>query len=347
MFKLKQIQPFLQLVLLMLFSQLSYGQGYTEIEYYHHDAQGSIVAASDENGDLLWQKGYDEYGNEVFTTENGDEYEGQAYTGAPYDEETGLIYLGQRYYDPELKRFISMDPVGVRESVIQNPAMFNRYAYANNNPYKYVDPDGRAPLFIEASNKRQSISQAMVRSTPFRVGSMVMAGAGLMGVAGIPAAACASSVCSPVAGVVISGGLVAEGDITAINPVTSIGASRWVGSGPTAGVLGVNASSTSVKAIQNFFPKKGSIEFVFDPKTKTFVVGAPKSGFTGSPHQQLARSIGADEATVVGGVFRRGSNGQILTNEMSGHFWRNWSPQVRQQFTDTMSRYGLKVDHGF
>ena len=37
-------------------------------------------------------------------------------------------------------RFLSVDPVGFKEG---NPMSFNRYAYANNNPYKYVDPDGR------------------------------------------------------------------------------------------------------------------------------------------------------------------------------------------------------------
>jgi hypothetical protein len=37
-------------------------------------------------------------------------------------------------------RFLSVDPVGFKEG---NPASFNRYAYANNNPYKYIDPDGR------------------------------------------------------------------------------------------------------------------------------------------------------------------------------------------------------------
>ena len=48
--------------------------------------------------------------------------------------------MQQRYYDPIIGRFYSNDPVGFTAS---NPMMFNRYAYANNNPYKYTDPDGR------------------------------------------------------------------------------------------------------------------------------------------------------------------------------------------------------------
>ena len=45
-----------------------------------------------------------------------------------------------RYYDPVIGRFYSNDPVGFRDV-----HSFNRYAYANNNPYKYIDPDGRMP----------------------------------------------------------------------------------------------------------------------------------------------------------------------------------------------------------
>lgn len=112
----------------------------TTTTYYHTDALGSIIAASDEEGKVIWEKTYDSHGREVLSTEDGKEFEGQAYTGKPYDEETGLVYLGQRYYDPQIKRFMGMDPVGFTAS---NPASFNRYTYANNNPYKFIDPDGR------------------------------------------------------------------------------------------------------------------------------------------------------------------------------------------------------------
>lgn len=51
-----------------------------------------------------------------------------------------------RHYDPVIGRFYSNDPVGFKAS---NPMMFNRYAYANNNPYAYTDPDGRQATFMD------------------------------------------------------------------------------------------------------------------------------------------------------------------------------------------------------
>ncbi len=61
------------------------------------------------------------------------------YTGKERDE-TGLDYFGARYYDSSLGRFLSVDPAGPDP---MNPMSWNRYAYCLNNPYKYVDPDGR------------------------------------------------------------------------------------------------------------------------------------------------------------------------------------------------------------
>ncbi len=46
----------------------------------------------------------------------------------------------QRYYDPSIGGFLSVDPVAVDTKTAAN---FCRYCYANNNPYKFTDPDGR------------------------------------------------------------------------------------------------------------------------------------------------------------------------------------------------------------
>jgi hypothetical protein len=44
---------------------------------------------------------------------------------------------------PTQARFVSADPVPPNANSGEN---FNRYAYASNNPYRYVDPDGRLPI---------------------------------------------------------------------------------------------------------------------------------------------------------------------------------------------------------
>src|SRR5690606_28525498 len=62
------------------------------------------------------------------------------YTGHLEDTRTGLSYMQQRYYDPALGRFLSVDPVTVDANTGAN---YNRYWYANNNPYTFMDPDGQ------------------------------------------------------------------------------------------------------------------------------------------------------------------------------------------------------------
>jgi len=60
------------------------------------------------------------------------------------DAATGLTYAQQRYYDPVMGRFLSTDPVQADDK----GGDFNRYWYANNNPHKFTDPDGRVGEFL-------------------------------------------------------------------------------------------------------------------------------------------------------------------------------------------------------
>jgi uncharacterized protein RhaS with RHS repeats len=54
--------------------------------------------------------------------------------------------MQQRYYDPAAGRFLSIDPVTTDANT---GGSFNRYAYANNSPYRYIDPDGRDPTLSD------------------------------------------------------------------------------------------------------------------------------------------------------------------------------------------------------
>jgi RHS repeat-associated protein len=55
--------------------------------------------------------------------------------GRPLDGETGLYYFRNRYYDPELGRFTSVDPLGY----VDGPSM---YGFAMNGPMNGGDPLG-------------------------------------------------------------------------------------------------------------------------------------------------------------------------------------------------------------
>ncbi len=62
--------------------------------------------------------------------------DGVRFTSKTLDEDTGLYYFNARWYDPNLGRFITEDPIKDGN---------NWYLYANNNPLRFTDPTGLKP----------------------------------------------------------------------------------------------------------------------------------------------------------------------------------------------------------
>ncbi|MBU1018069.1 hypothetical protein KKA33_03505 [Patescibacteria group bacterium] len=127
-----------------------------KVYYYLQDHLGGVDVVTDENGDVVQRKDYLPFGSERLAMGSSDEDYG--FTGKELDEETGLYYYGARYYDPEIGRFVSLDPLVLGEAkkskknienIIRDPQMLNGYAYAKNNPLKYVDPTGEKSTPIQ------------------------------------------------------------------------------------------------------------------------------------------------------------------------------------------------------
>lgn len=108
------------------------------VEYIHTDALGTPVAITDEGGQVVERSEFTPYGGLL----NRPVLDGPGFTGHVQDAVTGLVYMQQRYYDPTLGRTLSVDPITAYGS--GDMRHFNAYAYAYNNPYRFIDLDGRS-----------------------------------------------------------------------------------------------------------------------------------------------------------------------------------------------------------
>jgi hypothetical protein len=122
------------------------------------------------------------------------------------------------------------------------------------------------------------------------------------------------------------------------------------GSGPVSGVIEISNRIKSTKAFNNYFPSKkvrNIIDFVFDPKTNTFLVGQPKYAKHISGHPALAEILGysSKDETIVAGMFSRGQQGEFFTKENSGHYWQNWNDSIRNQFIEFMRSKKIEIAH--
>jgi RHS repeat-associated protein len=98
------------------------------------DHLGSTVSLSDSNGSVTESATYDSFGNKTGTLSTR-----YGYTGREADETTGLMYYRARFYDPQIGRFTSEDPIGFAGGDI------NLYGYVSNDPLIKRDSLGLWP----------------------------------------------------------------------------------------------------------------------------------------------------------------------------------------------------------
>jgi RHS repeat-associated protein len=77
------------------------------------------------------------------------------YASKRLDPELNLIYFGKRYYDPELIRWITVDPAGFVDGI-------NLYQYVFNNSFRYRDPDGQFIIALPFLAKMVAIAAVSV-----------------------------------------------------------------------------------------------------------------------------------------------------------------------------------------
>lgn len=102
--------------------------------YYHADGLGTIVALTDERGGVVQEYEYDSFGN--LKDQKNRIKQPYTYTSREWDRETGLYYYRARYYDAEVGRFTTKDPIGFEGGDV------NLYGYIGNNPINKKDPLG-------------------------------------------------------------------------------------------------------------------------------------------------------------------------------------------------------------
>jgi RHS repeat-associated protein len=117
----------------------------TTVMFLLPDTLGSPQMATWAGGTVLWKEAYRPYGDQLINSAAANDINSMFYAGKQYSSFSGLSYMGGRYYRPAIGRFTGIDP---REVDADNLHSFNRYAYAANSPYRYVDPDGNTPLDI-------------------------------------------------------------------------------------------------------------------------------------------------------------------------------------------------------
>ena len=118
-----------------------------KIRYYHNDLNGLPEQLTEADGHNVWQATYRVWGNTLEEVREPYYIEEQnlRFQGQYLDRETGLHFNTFRFYDPDVGRFTTPDPIGLAGGG-------NLYQYAPN-PIGWMDPWGWA---CSATQRRQN-----------------------------------------------------------------------------------------------------------------------------------------------------------------------------------------------
>ena len=110
--------------------------------YYYQDGSGSTSHLADGSGNLKEWYRYDLQGTPVFYNLSDQQISSSAFnvrhllTGQEWYQQVGLYDLRNRFYSPDLGRFLQPDPIGFRGD------RTNLYRYCRNNPVTRLDRFG-------------------------------------------------------------------------------------------------------------------------------------------------------------------------------------------------------------
>lgn len=149
--------------------------------YYELDGLGSVTSLSNSTGALVNTYIYDSFGK--LSASTGTVTNPFQYTAREFDPETGLCEYRARYYDQNVGRFSSEDPIRFKAGT-------NFYVYVGNNATNRTDPDGMAFMKVlqtasSASRGRLSPNTPSLPSSSDRLLSRQKDATGVCGGCGV------------------------------------------------------------------------------------------------------------------------------------------------------------------
>jgi len=122
-------------------------------KYHYQDGSGSTSHIADTSGNLLEWYRYDLQGTPIVYNANNQIQTGGSnfgichlFTGQQWYSELGLYDLRNRFYSPDIGRFLQPDPIGFGG----DPT--NLYRCCGNNPVNWSDPSGLADVTQQYQN---------------------------------------------------------------------------------------------------------------------------------------------------------------------------------------------------